>query len=107
MNDVLSYLTLAYVVQTVSKLIASLIPLKSPQHLLLLREWSAAIVGVALSFGTQINLLEDFGIGLDLSLNPLGYIITGLILGHGVQYGANFLSQGPWKDLSNQKQNRS
>lgn len=94
-NDILSYLALAYVSQTVAKLTAGLVPLKNPRTAHLLREWLASSSGVALAFGTRMDLLGE--IGLDLSVEPLGFLITGLILGHGVQYATEFFMRGPWK----------
>lgn len=93
MNGVVPYLAAAYVSQTVSKALGNLIPLDSTRWTALLREWSATGTGVAMAFAARMDILGD--IGLDLGVEPIAYVITGLILGHGVQYTINFLNNGP------------
>lgn len=94
MNSLISYFALAYVSQTVSKVASSLIPVKSHVLKRLIQEWSATGTGITLAVASQVDILGD--IGLDVGMEPLGFAITGLILGHGVQYTMNFFNNGPW-----------
>ena len=93
MNSVVSYAVLAYVAQTVSKAAASLVPLYSARAQKLLREWIATGTGIALALAGQMDIIGD--VGVQLSIEPLGYIITGIIVGHGVQYTLAFLTDRP------------
>lgn len=93
MNNLVSYLALAYVSQTLAHAASSLIPTKSPQLTRLIAEWMSTGTGVALAFTAKMDVLGD--VGLEIGSDPLGYIITGVILGHGVHYAMRFLANGP------------
>ncbi len=95
MNETGSYLALAYIAQTVSKVVTDLVPLRSAAQRRLLREWSSSGTGIALAVTAKMDMLADAGV--DLGNDAIGYVVTGLILGHGVQYAVNFFSGMPWK----------
>lgn len=98
MNPILSVVALAYVSQTVGKAVSNLLPWKSPTLHRVIRDWSSTAMGVAMSLAAQIDVLADMG--LELNIEPLGYLATGLIVGHGVHYTWSFFSNGPWSKKS-------
>lgn len=99
MNNLVSYLALAYVSQTVARATQSLLPLKTPAQVLMTREWLSTATGVLLAFGAKMDVLGDLGI--DVAGEPIGYVVTGVILGHGVHYAWRFLANGPWARTKN------
>lgn len=98
MNNLLSYMALAYVSQTVARAAQSLVPWKNAAQLAMVREWVSTATGVSLAFAAQMDILGD--VGLDVGIEPVGYLVTGVILGHGVHYAMRFVSQGPWARTS-------
>ena len=79
--------------QTVGKAAASLLPLNSTRIRTLMQEWIATAIGMALALAGHMDIIGD--IGVQLSIEPLGYVITGIIKGHGVQYTMAFLTHRP------------
>jgi hypothetical protein len=94
-DTLLSYAVLGYVSQTVGNVFSRLIPLKASGLQSLVRQWTATGTGVALAFTGKVDMLADMG--MDFSVEPLGYIVTGLIVGHGLQYTINFFTNLPKK----------
>ncbi len=99
MNNVMSYLALAYVSQTVARAAQSLLPLKTPAQALIIREWLSTATGVFLAFGAKMDVLGDLGI--DVPGESIGYVFTGVILGHGIHYAWRFVANGPWSRTKN------
>ncbi|NMP24528.1 hypothetical protein [Sulfobacillus harzensis] len=97
MNNVVSYLALAYVAQTVAQAAQKLIPLKTPAQSQLVREWLSTGAAVTLTFAAKMDILGD--LGLELGAEPIGYVVTGIILGHGVQYALKFMGNNPLKSV--------
>ncbi len=93
MNTLVAYAVLAYVAQTVGKAAVSLLPMHTTRIRKLLQEWIATGTGIALAVAGQMDIVGD--VGVQLSLEPLGYVITGIIVGHGVQYTMAFLTDRP------------
>jgi hypothetical protein len=92
-NSVASYLALAYVSHTVGKAFTSLLPIKSTKWRTLARDWFSTAAGVSMAWLGEVDMLGD--VGLDLNLEPLGYLVTGFILGHGTRYAMSFLNRVP------------
>lgn len=94
-GSLVTYAALAYVAQTVGNTIAHLTPQNVAKWRQLVREWASTGTGVALATLGRVDILGE--VGLDLNLEPLGYILTGLIVGHGVHYTIAFITHRPGK----------
>lgn len=96
MNVPISYLVLAYISHTFGRALTDLVPAHSATLRRLLPAWGSTATGVALSYASNLNILDDLGISAT-NYPAIGYLITGVVLGHGVHYTVNFLQSRPWR----------
>ena len=93
LTDLTAYLVLAAMAHSAARVATDLVPAPREPWRRLIHEWLSSGVGVALAFGTGVDLLAE--LGMTVAWPPAGFIMTGLLLGPGTKFGIPRLQKMP------------
>ncbi len=91
LTDLTAYLVLAAIAHSAAGVATDLVPAPREPWGRRIQEWLSFGVGVALPFGTGVDLLAELGI--TVAWPPAGFIMTGLLLGPGTKFGIQMLQK--------------